>query len=340
VTTVDDDLAGPAESGPPAAGAPAVEPGRPPAPPRFTLPTRAELRAAIEKLVARVRESNANRGELNATASSIQWSLVMLGGLAVWLLIFALGLSAVEEHHQQHGLYATFRQSVADGVAPIGGAIKRGTPVAMFQSSRGGMHDLVAVEGTSSGELRSGPGHYPGTMLPGQAGVALFFGRSTSFGGPFGDVTRLRKGDLIAATTGQGKFSYKVTAVLHAGDPQPALAAGASELRLVTSEGSGWRSGWAPTRAVFVDALLVGQPVGAPTAVSAAHASDRLMHGDSGGLTSLLLWMQLLVLAVVGAVIARHKWGFWQTWVVGAPVLVAALWGASQSFWSLLPNVL
>jgi sortase A len=63
------------------------------------------------------------------------------------------------------------------------------------------------------------------------------------------------------------------------------------------------------------------------------------MRGQTDALFPLVLWLQLLALGVVGIVLARLRWGAWQAWIVGLPVVIAALWGASSSAWLLLPNL-
>jgi sortase A len=68
----------------------------------------------------------------------------------------------------------------------------------------------VVVEGTSAGELRSGPGHYPDTDLPGQGGTIGIAGHRTTFGAPFRDINDLRNGDPIALETAYGRFNYSV----------------------------------------------------------------------------------------------------------------------------------
>jgi len=296
-------------------------------------------RSSLPSWAGGARESRAAARELTPAAAAVQWVLIAVAGLAVWLGLFGIGISALQEQHAQHGLYAQYREQLARGTAPVGGAMAEGSPVALLHSLRGGLDDVVAVEGTSSTDLRSGPGHYPASVLPGQAGISYVMGRSTSYGGPFGGITDLRPNDRIVVTTGQGRFTYYVTDVRRAGDPVPTLAPGQSRLTLVTSEGTGWRSGWAPSHAVFVDATLRGKPVAAPAAVGSAPTEDGLMRRDKSQLYPLVLWLQLLLLGVVGVVVGRAKWGTWQSWIVGVPVVLAALWGASNAAWVLLPNL-
>jgi sortase A len=64
------------------------------------------------------------------------------------------------------------------------------------------------------------------------------------------------------------------------------------------------------------------------------------MAGDSGAFVPLVLWLQALLLGAAGAGWTAARWGGPQTWLVGAPVILAALWGASESAIQLLPNLM
>jgi sortase A len=268
--------------------------------------------------------------------------VVTVSLLAAWSVAYALGVSAVQENRSQAQLYASFRESLADPQSEPTGAIAPGTPVVLLQAARAGIHDVVVVEGTAAGDLQSGPGHRRDTALPGQAGVSVLMGRSATFGSPFAHVAALRTGDLLTATTAQGQFTYRVDRVRHVGDPlPPPPVAGAGRLVLVTSVASGWRSGWAPSGTVYVDATLQGAavvtPSGRPASVPAAEAA---MASDPGALMPLVLWLQAFVLVALGAVWARVRWGRWQTWLVCGPLFLAALWGVSSTAFQLLPNLL
>lgn len=278
--------------------------------------------------------------EVSLPVRVLSWVVGGLAALGLWLVVFALVLSALVESHAQHSLYNRFRAELAAGVAPVGDAVAQGTPVALLQSGRAGLDGAVGVQGVSSTALRLGPGHLPGTPLPGQAGTSAFYGRATSFGAPFAHVADLRAGDRVTVTTGQGRFRFSVTDVRRAGDrPAAAFLTATSRLVLVTSEGVGWRSGWAPSRAVFVDAVLVGTPAASVGVYGVRTSADGLLVGDTRGLYPMVLWLQLLLVAVVGGVWLRRRWGVWQAWTAATPVAVAGLWGATTSLWLLLPNL-
>lgn len=66
------------------------------------------------------------------------------------------------------------------------------------------------VEGIRRDDLRKGPGHYPGSPLPGQPGNSSIAGHRTTYGQPFYDLDQLEPGDLIKVTTVQGEHFYEV----------------------------------------------------------------------------------------------------------------------------------
>jgi sortase A len=73
--------------------------------------------------------------------------------------------------------------------------------------------DEYVVEGTSTDQLRKGPGHYPDTPLPGQRGTVAIAGHRTTYGAPFRNVDELDPGDRIAVDTPSGSFAYRVERV-------------------------------------------------------------------------------------------------------------------------------
>jgi sortase A len=70
--------------------------------------------------------------------------------------------------------------------------------------------DYIVVQGVSLDDLRKGPGHYPSTPFPGQAGNAAIAGHRTTYGAPFGRLDDLENGDIIKIRTFEGQFQYEV----------------------------------------------------------------------------------------------------------------------------------
>lgn len=70
---------------------------------------------------------------------------------------------------------------------------------------------LLVVEGVGVDELKRGPGHYPGTALPGQPGNFAVAGHRTTYAAPFYDLDQLRPGDRIRVTDRGGtRWTYSV----------------------------------------------------------------------------------------------------------------------------------
>jgi sortase A len=266
-----------------------------------------------------------------------------LGVLAVWFLLFAFVLTGFQERAGQTRLYDRYRLQLAEETAPLAEPVKAGSPVAMINAPSAGMRNLIVVEGTTSRLLRGGPGHLSDTPLPGQAGNPVLLGRSVTYGAPFGGITRMRAGDRLTVTTGEGVFTYRVEDVRFPGErTPPALRPQQSRLTLVTSGGTGWTSGWDPTRTVYVDALLTGgkaQPVpsGVPSAVS---RTSQPMQADPSGLVAFIFWVEALAAVVVLLSWSWNKWGRPQTWMVGVPIVLFTLWGTSNALMRFLPNLI
>lgn len=260
--------------------------------------------------------------------------------LAGSLVVYALWLSVIPQARAQEDLYGQLREQLAKAEAPIGGDIEPGAPVALLEVPALGLRQVV-VEGTASSQMWVGPGHRRDTKLPGSPGVSHIYGHNAAFGAPFRDIAMLRPGEIIHVTTGMGEFNYRVVGVRHSNDPLPeSLPAGRSRLTLVTAEGKGWRTGWAPNEVVYVDALIDGDPqAGLPRTPTPISTAEKPMQGDPAALIPLLLWLQLLVAAAIVATWARTRWGGTQVWIVGVPVLLAGLWGVVEAMTMVLPNL-
>ena len=84
-----------------------------------------------------------------------------------------------------------------------------GDAIGRIRISRIGV-DKVVVEGTAAGDLRKGPGHYPETPLPGMSGTVAIAGHRTTYGAPFNEIDKLRKGDRVTVEMPYGRFTYRV----------------------------------------------------------------------------------------------------------------------------------
>jgi len=84
-----------------------------------------------------------------------------------------------------------------------------GSPIGLLAIPKIGLEDAI-VEGVSEAQLEQGPGHYPGTPLPGEWGNVGIAGHRTTYAHPFYNLNELATGDPIYVLTVQGLFKYVV----------------------------------------------------------------------------------------------------------------------------------
>ena len=70
--------------------------------------------------------------------------------------------------------------------------------------------DEALFEGVDVPTLKNGPGHMPGTPLPGHPGNAVLSGHRTTYGRPFFDLDQLEPGDIIEVESEVGLHVYEV----------------------------------------------------------------------------------------------------------------------------------
>ncbi|MBM0126494.1 sortase [Pimelobacter simplex] len=274
------------------------------------------------------------------TASAVlSTSATMVALVTLWMALQMLVLGAVSQERSQSLLYDEFRSQVAAATASVGPVTEPGAPVALLQVPRLGLQQVV-VEGTASGDLLAGPGHLRNTVLPGQAGASVVFGRAATYGSPFRDLDQLEPGDRIEVTVAQGKVAFTVTSVRRSGDPLPQpLAAGKARLTLVSAEGHGRLRAIAPGDALYVDAEASSAfpaPSGLPPTVP---DSEKPMGTDAGVLPLLALDLALLLALTLGVIAARQRWSLVHVWVVATPLAIALAWVTTDAVMRLLPNL-
>jgi LPXTG-site transpeptidase (sortase) family protein len=277
------------------------------------------------------------------TRSIARAALVVFAALTLGICIDLVVVSRLQHRAAQTRAFADFRKSLALGTAPVGSTgvdgrlLPLGTPVALLEVPSIHLREVVA-EGTTSATLMAGPGHLRSTVLPGQVGVSVLFGRASSYGGPFGNIDGLQKGSAITVTTGAGRSRFEVVGIRREGDPQPVpLGAGKARLTLVTASGRPFF----PDGVLRVDADLVGDALPAsPTAMGAVPAAEQIAAGDTSELWVLVLLLQALILLTGAAVWSWLRWGRQQTWIVFFPVVALVGHFVADRVIRLLPNLL
>lgn len=277
---------------------------------------------------------------LPAEITVVTEALTVVAVICGWIVLQLLVLGGVSHDRAQQVLYAQFRTDLAAATAPVGGVIEPGTAVSTLTVPGLGISEVV-VEGTSSSQTLGGPGHRRDTVLPGQPGTSVVYGRSSTFGAPFGGLADLRVGDTITTVTRQGRAAYEVSGVRRAGDPLPQpLAPGEGRLVLVGAEGRGRLAALSPGTVLYVDAELVSSPheTGPPRMASVPDA-EQPMGRDTSVLPLLALVLAALAVLTAVAAYARARLGRARAWVLLSAPLVALAWIATDLGMSLLPNL-
>ncbi|MCP2340648.1 class E sortase [Actinomadura rupiterrae] len=142
--------------------------------------------------------------------------LCITAGLVLLLFVtYELWGTGRYTHEQQDKLGKEMMRTWASG--PSGGKVttervKLGKGLAMIRIPKfGSSYHYVVIEGVSLDDLRKGPGHYPGTQLPGEVGNFVVSGHRTTYSAPFNRIGELKPGDEIDVDTRDGKYVYKVT---------------------------------------------------------------------------------------------------------------------------------
>ncbi|HEV7760348.1 MAG TPA: class E sortase [Acidimicrobiales bacterium] len=206
--------------------------------------------------------------------------------------------------------------------------------------------DKIVVEGVSVADLKRGPGHYPGSPMPGQPGNAAIAGHRTTYGAPFNRIDELNPGDEILVTTLQGAFRYEVfdQQIVSPDTVEVLNDFGDNRLTLTACNPK-----YSARQRIVVIAKLAANvtPVPAPDPTTVAPTEDNentlqvgLDAGLSGerasawpavmlGLACALIWLAAWLVAKMVRPVAAYA--------VGAPLFFVTLYFFYESFSRLLP---
>jgi len=191
------------------------------------------------------------------------------------------------------------------------------------------------VQGTSTTDLQQGPGHYPGTPLPGEQGNAAIAGHRTTYGAPFYNLDELAPGDPIVITTVQGTFTYRVTktVIVTPSDTSVVDNTTTPELTLTTCNPR-----YSATQRLVVVATLRSSHMNevlravAPTAPAqkATRSGDATLadNGGGGSVGGAVLWGMLTAGAALGLWVLWRRVrtpGRWGVLTLGSPVVLIVL---------------
>lgn len=138
--------------------------------------------------------------------------------LFVAYLLFWTGIKADSATHSQiDRLQDEWSQGPVAAPAPEQAAspaprtYEDGKPFAVMYIPRfGGSWDWPVLEGTGTGTLKKGLGHYASTAALGESGNFSVAGHRRTYGDPFKDFPELRAGDAVVLTDGTTWFTYRI----------------------------------------------------------------------------------------------------------------------------------
>jgi sortase A len=139
--------------------------------------------------------------------------LLTLGVIVLLFVAYELWWTGRVTRHDQHVLIQSLRRQWAhsEGKPTRAAPPRLGAALAIMRIPRlGRNYRFAIVQGTSTADLIKGPGHYPGTALPGQIGNFAVAGHRTTYLHPFYDINELKIGDAILIETRTTWFTYRV----------------------------------------------------------------------------------------------------------------------------------
>ena len=274
-------------------------------------------------------------------------TLIATGVLIFLFVAYQLWGTGIAQARDQRALKDQFNKTMATPttvsptdappttVAPI-----PGDAIGVIEIPRIGV-DQAVVEGVGVEDLKKGPGRYPDTPMPGQAGNVAIAGHRTTYGAPFNRLDELSNGDAINVRTATGTFRYEVfeskvvspdeVSVL---DPTPD-----NRLALTTCNPK-----YSAAERLIVVAALVG-----PVAPSTAPAADAPttprdpnalagLSGTSADKGPAIVWGALASAVWLLAWAIGKRWRRWPTYLIATPVFLIVLFVFFENFARLLPS--
>jgi sortase A len=306
----------------------------PPPPPRHQQPAHAAWKPPL--------------GPVRKTIREIGFDLITAGILVLLFVAYELWGTGFAEAKSQSRLKNQF---AAEAAAPASDNPALGTPKTDVVGPPEGTAiahmvinainlDKYIVEGVSESALQQGPGHYPGTPMPGQPGNVAIAGHRTTFGAPFFRLNELKPGDKIVITTTANKqFLYVVDHSEIVKPTDVAVIGPTTDNRLTLTT---CNPRYSATSRLIVVAELTDEPVAPPPTVVApvVKTATNLGTGDHSAWPPTLAFGAFFVVLWVGVRLwsARRRYWKWIPFLVGIPLCAFPLWFFFENAFRLIPN--
>jgi sortase A len=307
-------------------------------------------------------------------------TFISAGTLILLFVAYQLWGTGIAEAHSQSALKKQFHAATATSTIPpatgppttVSGTTPSsttvattpptpptpvGSAVAIIDIPKIGV-DAAVVEGVGVADLQKGPGHYPGSPLPGQVGNAAIAGHRTTYGAPFYRLNELHPGDPILVTTKVSPTPWRYVVVSSRSvspsdvavlDPTPTAMLtlttctprfSASQRLIVVARLDDSRPAasppptTAPSTSPATGANRGTSPIGTPTIAGADVGS---LSGQSTTTLPAVLWGLACAALWALAWVAAHRWRRWTSYLIAGPVFLVCLFFFFQSFARFLP---
>ncbi|MFF8937647.1 class E sortase [Streptomyces paradoxus] len=145
---------------------------------------------------------------------------ITVGSVIVLFVVYVLFWTGVRADGVMDDQIDLLRKEWSKPRPPAGGApagpvkpapYAKGRPFAIMYIPRLGFTwNKPVLEGTATGTLKKGLGHYAETAQLGQRGNFAVAGHRRTHGDPFKDFPELRRGDAVVLTDGTTWFTYRI----------------------------------------------------------------------------------------------------------------------------------
>jgi sortase A len=270
------------------------------------------------------------RSKTAVVVGAVGRTLIVLGVLVLLFAAYELWGTNLREASAQRDLQRDLERALAT-FDPAPPELVPGDAVALLEIPEIGLEKAV-VEGVGVPDLKKGPGHYPGTPMPGQPGNAAIAGHRTTYGAPFWSLDELEAGDEIRVTTRQGEFVYRVTGsqVIRPWENQVLRDEPGNVLTLTTCNPR-----FSARQRLVVKATLEGEAAQASPAPAVEVTPTDPFAGDGSGKAVALWGAAAALVALAVWLLARRV--HWLLYVPGAALVLLVLFGFFERLSSALP---
>lgn len=159
----------------------------------------------------------------NAFRTRTGWALAIAGGVLLSIAGTQYALGAVRADQARRAWDAAEARRVVASAQAVGlhaetsGPLATGAPVAHLLIPRIGLDEIV-LEGVDGDELNAGPGHVPGSAIPGDAGNAVISAHRDRH---FNHFDELHLGDTVTTETIGKRTAWVIVArrIIDKNDP-------------------------------------------------------------------------------------------------------------------------